>query len=80
VKYAVFVPADQTICYLIEDLSEADPRRWSMTTKHSEATLWDDKSRARAVVSQHAEDVRGPLAFLETVEDEVEFRGREDTW
>lgn len=65
-KYAVFVPADQTIAFVTSD-------RNHVTTVHSEALLLD--SREEAVIL--AEDVKG---YVEDVEDQVEFCSREDTW
>jgi hypothetical protein len=78
-KYAIFLPADQTIEYW----TGSEP-----TINHKEAFLYSSKEEVQSVVdnihviygiSLHPRDGL-PWATIEEVEDEEEFRSREDTW
>lgn len=86
-RYAIFVPADQTICYLSEG--------YQFTTKHPEAALFRTLEEAHLAWKRVQEDEKhsaplvpaGPKAdagdhggYLEEVPDADEFRAREDTW
>ena len=75
-KYAVALPADQTITYLVNDKAPFDD-----TINHTEAMLWDDKDDADRILKE----LNGPsderyCGWIEDVEDEAEFRRRTDTW
>lgn len=65
-KYAVVLLLDQTIGYI-------SSLQGGYTTKHPEALLFDAESEAQQLALKFEGDV-------EKVSDEVEFRGREDTW
>lgn len=84
--YAIFVPADQTICYLGES---------GFTTKHPEATLFRTLKEAHEAwkLVQKGEGHEAPLVpagpeadagdhggYVEEVPDPEEFKKREDTW
>ena len=69
-KFAVYVPMDQTWLYLTAD------KGW--TTKHPEAELFD--SREAADQATNESEVQESDAQIEEVADEAEFRTREDTW
>lgn len=80
-KYAVFLVADQTIVFVTPKHIAGNGPWEHTTTKHPEAMLWDSESDARDVVNDLGVDGRGlPLAYVEDVPDEAEFRAREDTW
>lgn len=64
-RYAVVVPADQTIMYLTED--------GDFTTKHPEAWLSDCKLFAEKA----AAEVKGTVECIPSLS---EFLNREDTW
>lgn len=64
-RFAVYVPMDQTWLYLTAGKS------W--TTKHPEAELFESRDAADQATNESE-------AQIEEVADEAEFRGREDTW
>lgn len=87
-RYAIGFLADQTITYLCAPGGE--------TTKHSEALLYRDLDAAvaqarkycRPEESTHELDFEHAISiscscagwFVERVDDEAEFRSRDDTW
>jgi hypothetical protein len=87
VRYAIFVPADQTICYLSEG--------YQFTTKHPEAALFKTLEEAHLAWTrvQQEEGHTAPLVpagptadagahggYVEEVPDTEAFRKQEDTW
>lgn len=81
-KYAVLAVMDQTFGFL----NEAED---NFTTRHPEAKLFDTRDAADAAKAR--EDARLPSdltpelrarysCWVEEIEDEAEFRAREDTW
>ena len=79
-KYAVFVPLDQTIGYLadfsaLREVVDGDPDdlEFGVTTDPGEALLW--LCRGEAQIVAHEED-----GYVEEIADEAEFRAREKTW
>jgi hypothetical protein len=81
-KWAVIAAMDQTIGYL----SAVHPDGLELTTKHPEALLFERREDAQAIVNKDRADYvaagRDPdmAADVYAVEDEAEFRSREDTW
>ena len=85
-KYAVVCVLDQTYGYLTpENTWSTQYSEW--TIKHPEAQLFETEEEAEAASLKA--DSHIPLdtpnrkrytSFIENVEDEVEFRSREDTW
>jgi hypothetical protein len=87
-KFAVWAPADQTMLFFTGN-------GLAGTTKHPEAKLWEDRAEAEALVRQYNGGIPSIVesggkkielqreryfAAIEEVEDEAEFRSREDTW
>jgi hypothetical protein len=89
-KYAISVPADQTIMYLcdyiIDDNNNIhlfDSFNLSETMDHKEAKLWDNIKDAERYIK--VRQLLGNNNYtewydIEEVSDEEEFRSREDTW
>lgn len=81
-KYAILQTIDQTFGYW-------DEKAETWTTKHPEATLYGTVGEAGAALARIMADYDGePLSrkelerlapIIEEVEDEAEFRSREDT-
>lgn len=81
-KYAVFLPADQTIVYVTKPDVEGDGPWEGTTTCYAHARLWDTEEEARVEANSWGRDAKGPCAYVEKVldEDEVAWRAQEDTW
>lgn len=80
-KYAVFVTADQTICYLTP--------KHMLTVIHKKAALFDTRKEAEEFATKHPggihkpecePPVRGEDVYIEEVADVAEFHARPDTW
>ena len=89
-KYAIWLPADQTILYLRQD-------GFNETIKYPQAGLWDSKEVADGVIkallvkyfgdnlckadkNNVVQIRRGSYGQVEEVENEEKFRAQEDTW
>ena len=85
-KYAIVLPADQTIAYVASEDGD------EITIKHPNAFLWDNRAEAEKILAIQEERVRKHWAEqgwpwpadgyhqIEEVPNEAEFRSREDTW
>ncbi len=74
-KYAIVTILDQTHGYLAAADNEDDFDRW--TIKHPRAWLFPTQAHAQLVNDLRDDHEHN---WIEEVPDEIEFRGREDTW
>lgn len=86
-KWAVYMPADQTIMYLTQPHIDCEE-----TTVHADAHLFEDRATAEYIcrmtwepraayqMEKFGKIVNFFPGDIEKVLDVVEFKGREDTW
>jgi hypothetical protein len=77
-KFAIVFPTDHTIMYLAEE-PLVPYNGYCITTKYSEARLFNSKDEALAMMSiflvMYDDD-----SWLEEIDNESEFRNRPNTW
>jgi len=75
-KYAIVVPLDQTIGYVMQT--------GEITIVHKEARLFDTEFEALKYLEEHAiefaQDKIDLVDHIERICDEEEFKNRPDTW
>lgn len=80
-KYAIGTVLDQTIGYWAGSDPSSTLPIW--TTVHAEAKLFDTREAAKNEFPLCIVDWKEPnedALFIEEIDDEAEFRAREDTW
>ena len=83
-KYAVFVPTDQTISYLVFHNFSMDEIKTLQIMESEEFFFWTTSHKEAVLLTKSQLDmIKGVLpedATIEPVENVRMFRGREDTW